>query len=254
MAAIALLSDVHANLQALQAVLAHIDEQGEASRIYCLGDVVGYGPNPQEVVSTIRDRCDVLLMGNHDDAMLNIPVGLNPMAAKAINCHRRALEPVPDDPPEKHEQWDFLLGLPEDHEEGDNYFVHASPRDKIWEYILPADSRSRPAKMAAIFAEVNAHCFVGHTHVPGIFLQGSPFMHVSELGYEYAFEKGEKVVVNISSVGQPRDRDPRACYALLTDEGVRWNRVEYDIDTTAAQIHENPLLDDRCGDRLRLGL
>lgn len=249
----ALVSDIHANLEALTAVLDDIDSQGEVDEIYCLGDLVGYGPDPAAVVDLIRTSCEFTLLGNHDLAMLTMPVRFSAMAASAIRWQRGKLDPAMSSSPGLRERWEFLKKLPEEHIAGDNWFVHASPRDRVSEYILPRDVRERPDKVIDILDRVAVRCFVGHTHIPGVFLAGPRFIPIRELGYEYEFVPGEKAVLNVSSVGQPRDLDPRACYAILTESGVTWRRVAYDFETTVAKIEAIEGLDDRCGHRLRLG-
>jgi len=249
----ALVSDIHANLEALQAVLDDIDAQGDVDRLYCLGDLVGYGPDPAAVIDIVRRRAEFILLGNHDQAMVTLPVGFSTVAATAIECQRRDLEPGIFSLPKKRGRWQFLQDLPEEQTIGDNIFVHASPRDKIYEYILPGDVTRQPRKFEDIFAVVQARCFVGHTHMPGVFLEGPRFLKLEDVKYEYEFKRDEKAILNVSSVGQPRDRDPRACYAVLSENGVKWRRVEYDIEKTVDKIKQNPCLHDKCGLRLREG-
>lgn len=253
MSKVALVSDIHANLEALAAVFDDIDRQGDVDEIYCLGDLVGYGPDPAAVVDMVRARCDVTLLGNHDLAIVTMPVRFSQMAAGAIRWQRQKLDPAMSSAPGLRERWEFLARLPEEKVAGDNCFVHASPRDRVSEYILPRDVRECPEKVTDILSRVRVRCFVGHTHTPGVFLQGPRFLSPGELGHEYEFVAGEKAVVNVSSVGQPRDRDPRACYAILTESGVRWIRVAYDVETTVAKVRAIADLDDRCGLRLREG-
>ena len=253
MSKVALVSDIHANLEALTAVFGDIDRQGDIDEIYCLGDLVGYGPDPAAVVDLVRARCEFTLLGNHDLAILTMPVRFSAMAAGAIRWQRSKLDPAMSSSPGLRERWEFLRTLPEEHVDGGNWFVHASPRDRVSEYILPRDARERPDKVNDILERVPVRCFVGHTHIPGVFLPGPRFMPVRELGYEYAFVPGEKAVVNVSSVGQSRDMDPRACYAIVNESGVTWRRVAYDLETTVEKIEAIDGLDDRCGLRLRLG-
>ena len=115
------------------------------------------------------------------------------------------------------------------------------------------DSRGSLAKLRAVFAQFPRRCFVGHTHRPCVITDQLKLTFDKDCGYEYVFPPGEKAVVNVSSVGQPRDRDPRACYALLDEERVRWRRVAYDIEATVRKVRECPCLDPICGERLRLG-
>ena len=250
MSKVALISDIHANLEALTAVFDDIDRQGDIDAVYCLGDLVGYGPDPAQVVDLVRERCEFTLKGNHDLAIVTMPVRFSTMAASAIRWQRQLLDPAMSSRFGLRERWDFLSGLPEEMVLESNSFVHASPRDKVSEYILPRDVQERPDKLIDILDRVEVRCFVGHTHIPGVFLEGPRFLPLQELGYEYEFVPGEKAIVNVSSVGQPRDWDPRACYAVLTEAGVKWIRVAYDVETTVEKVKATAGLDDRCGLRL----
>lgn len=253
MPTVALISDIHANLEALQAVFDHIDQQPAIEKVVCLGDVCGYGPDPEGVIDLINKRCEFTLLGNHDHALLNQPLGFNAIAAGAIACQRTSMEPGAFSFPSKKFRWNWLRDLPEEETRGDDYFVHASPRDKIFEYILPEDAIRQPDKIAAIFDQVACRCYVGHTHRPGITTTDPRWYSEKDLGMEYEWKPGEKLLVNVSSVGQPRDRDPRACYAVITESGIRWHRVEYNIDETVRKVRDNPCLDNLCGERLLLG-
>lgn len=250
---IALISDIHSNLEALEAVLSDIEQQEDVASIYCLGDLVGYGPDPETVVDRVSERCEFSLLGNHDFALTNAPLGFGGMAARAIEWQQERMRPGPDAAKVERERWDYLTRLSEQKTIDDNLFVHASPRQPVTEYLLPGDVARDPVKLEMALELVSVHCFVGHTHMPGVFIPGPKFFSTVDLSNEYAFNHKEKVIVNVSSVGQPRDRDPRACYALLTAEGVVWRRVEYDIETTVAKIKAFDGLDDRCGERLLEG-
>ncbi|MBN2712274.1 MAG: metallophosphoesterase family protein [Planctomycetes bacterium] len=250
---VAIISDIHANLEALTACIAHIDSQPDVDAIYCLGDICGYGPDPEAVVDIVAERCQFCLMGNHDYALLHAPIGFNPVAAGAIVCQRSMMEPGTFSFPSKKFRWNFVHELAEEKEIGDNFFVHASPRDKIFEYLLPEDATYNPAKLEAVFDMISCRCFVGHTHRPGILTEEPKWYSEKDLGMEYEFRENEKLIINVSSVGQPRDRDPRACYAMLTDEGIVWHRVEYDVETTVSKVRDNQCLDNLCGERLLAG-
>jgi len=250
---VAIISDIHANLEALDAVLADIDARPEIDAIYCLGDLVGYGPDPARVIDRVRKRTDFILMGNHDQAVTTQPLGFSQMAAAAVRWHRQELEPGLLAGPGTRARWAFIQALPQQRRVHLDLFVHASPRDRLTEYILPGEITRNPGKIDEILALVDSHCFVGHTHMPGVFLAGPRFLSPAEMDHEYVFKPGEKAVINVSSVGQPRDRDPRACYATLTEAGVTWHRVEYDVEITVAKIKSIPQLDDRCGLRLLEG-
>jgi len=252
---IAVISDIHSNLAALEAVLEDIEAR-KAGRILCLGDVVGYGPNPSECVDLLR-RCEVTVMGNHDEAIFQSrkTEEFNLRAEMALEWTRDALTHGPED--EVTARFEFLRTAAEKIElEVDGmplYLVHGSPRRPLREYIFPRDVRNQQ-KMRAIFDLVPHLCFVGHSHVPGIYSQDLIYTHPSDLEFLkiYHFEDAEKAVVNVGSVGQPRDSDPRACYVTLTDEAdaVVFRRVKYDIERTREQIYRTAGLDNSLGDRL----
>ncbi len=257
---VALISDIHANLEALEAVLAHIRAQGDVERIYCLGDVVGYGPDPGAVIDLVEQQCAWALMGNHDYAMFHSVEGFNAMATAAIQCQRKQLDPNAEESqpgifvfPERKRRWEFLQTMPEKVEDGEDIFVHASPRDPIYEYLFPEDATCEPDKLKQVFDAVKRHCYVGHTHQPGVFTEEPRFRTPQDVGMAYAFRTQEKLIVNVGSVGQPRDGDPRACYATVSADGIRWYRVAYDVEKTIRKVKANPCLNDRCGLRLREG-
>jgi diadenosine tetraphosphatase ApaH/serine/threonine PP2A family protein phosphatase len=249
----ALISDIHGNFEALKSVFEHIDNLGDIEDIICLGDIVGYGPQPEECIDMISERCSVCLMGNHDNALINAAEGFNHIAAGAIVCIRKRMEPGIFSLPEKEHRWTWLRNLPERHETDEALFVHASPRDNLFEYILPDDPIFFSGKMSAIFSMIDNLVFVGHTHIPGIFQENKDFLPTSKINNRWTLNEGQKCVVNVSSVGQPRDKDNRACYAVITDKEIVWHRIEYDIEKTIERIFATDCLDNRCGTRLREG-
>jgi diadenosine tetraphosphatase ApaH/serine/threonine PP2A family protein phosphatase len=245
----ALISDVHSNLEALQAVLADIAHHS-VEAVYCLGDVVGYGPNPRECLDQIM-RYPLVLLGNHDQAVLFDPMNFNPVAERATMWTREQLDrPLPNRAA-ADARWEFLAERPMKHRDGDFLFVHGSPRNPLNEYIFPEDIYSE-AKMRSIFAQVPRYMFQGHTHVPGIFTESLEFFSPEEIDYEYSLD-GRKTLCNVGSVGQPRDGDWRACYVLLDGTTIHFRRVEYDIETTTKKIRDIDELDDFLADRLRGG-
>lgn len=249
-----LISDIHGNLSALEAVLADMEENG-AERVICLGDVVGYGPFPGECLDLVR-RCGAVLMGNHEEALLFGAENFNPRAKRAIDWTREHLKSAGDEVTRKN-RWQILQNLQLHAQDGDYLFTHASPRQPTREYVMPRDV-TNPAKMTEIFALIPRVCFVGHTHIPGVFLEDLTFTPPTDLwGSTYFVEPNEKALVNIGSVGQPRDGDTRASYCLLdTDPGaprVVFRRVEYDVESTAKAIEQNPYLDNYLAERLRVG-
>lgn len=247
----ALISDIHSNLEGLQSVLEDVQSQG-CDEIYCLGDIIGYGPNPCECIDLVME-CKVCLLGNHDQGALFDPEGFNSGAERAIFWTREQLEKPRGSPEQNSRRWEFLGELPRNRRENGLFFVHGSPRNPLNEYVFPEDIYNQ-RKMEKIFSLIEKHCFQGHTHVPGVFEAGTTlrFLSPDEVGHEYRLG-GDKTMINVGSVGQPRDGDSRSCYAILEDEVVRFRRVAYDVEKTIAKIYETPELDNFLGDRLREG-
>ena len=248
----ALISDIHSNLEALRAVLDDIRHQG-ISEIFCLGDIIGYGPNPRECIDLVG-RMPVVILGNHDQASLFDPDGFNPVALRAIAWTREMLEDTSaaaGGPTACNRRWDFLGELPRLHMEGDTMYVHGSPRDPTNEYVFPEDVYNQ-RKMETLFVKVQHRCFQGHTHIPGVFRENMEFVAPEDCDYQYPLND-EKIMVNVGSVGQPRDGDSRSCYVLQTDDRLQFRRVEYDLEATIRKIYDNPNLDNMLGDRLRDG-
>jgi predicted phosphodiesterase len=276
----ALISDIHANLEALEVVLDDIRSQG-IDETYCLGDIIGYGPNPRECIDLVMDHCALCLLGNHDQGAMFDPDGFNIGAERAIFWTRDQLE-NPSDRERNQRRWDFLGELPRTHRHGPFLFVHGSPRNPLSEYIFPEDIYNH-RKMERLFQLVEQYCFQGHTHVPGVFTEGFQFFSPEEIDFEYTLGEG-KVMINVGSVGQPRDGDPRACYLILDDGQIGgspnspakesattsesspgeaakpsgpvrivYRRLPYDFETTIRKIYAIPELEPYLGDRLRQG-
>jgi len=227
---IALMSDVHGNREAFAACLEHAAENG-VERYVFLGDYAGYGADPGWVIDTVGDHVDrgaVALLGNHDAAVLGTSAGMNEIAAEAIDWTRAQVN---------EGQRRFLAGLPLAVEDDERLYVHSSAFEPdAWHYVtdLYAASRSLMA--------TQAHAtFCGHTHVPALF-------HMSRTGKFASFDPVERVEIPLTpqrrwlavlgSVGQPRDRDPAACYAILDDatSALTYMRVPYDIERAARKI------------------
>ena len=244
----AILSDIHGNLEALEAVLADVNAQG-ISCIYCLGDIIGYGPNPRECIDHAM-RFNACVLGNHDQGALFDPEGFSSGAERAIFWTRNQLETAPDHA-QNLKRWDFLLDMPRNISEDLLLFVHGSARNPLNEYVFPEDIYNA-RKLEKIFSLVNRYCFQGHTHVPGVFTASGRFFSPAEIGHRYRLGN-EKVMVNVGSVGQPRDGDTRSSYVVLDDDMLEFRRVEYPFETTIKKIYDTPELDDFLGDRLREG-
>ena len=245
----ALISDIHGNLEALQAVLDDIRRM-DVTETYCLGDVVGYGPNPRECIDLVLDL-PLSILGNHDQAAMFDPDGFNPVALRAIFWTREQLEDRRGGPSQNTRRWDYLGELPHMRNHGDLLFVHGSPRDATNEYVFPEDIYNQ-RKMEILFGRVERYCFQGHTHIPGIFTASHGFVSAEDCDYEYQLT-GDKTMINVGSVGQPRDSDRRACYVVLSDDRVTFRRLEYDVETTIKKIYDVPELDNMLGNRLREG-
>ncbi|MFH1169908.1 MAG: metallophosphoesterase family protein [Chloroflexota bacterium] len=219
----AILADIHANLAAFTAVLADIGKQGDVSQIWCLGDVVGYGPDPHQCLELLRQCQHVCIAGNHDWAAIGKAdtTAFNPDAATAIQWTAEQLN------------WadkEYLEKLPTVIQEGDFTLVHGSPREPIWEYILTAGV----ARENFNFFQ-SQFCLAGHSHVPMLFKSEKGAVSQSAFSPDIRLILGKShLIINPGSVGQPRDGDPRASYAVYdSDTGlVRLRRVPYDIQAT----------------------
>lgn len=254
----ALVSDIHANVPAWEAVEKDIRSHG-IREIYSLGDLVGYGPDPLPIVDAAMDF-DVNLMGNHDEAVVFEPIGFNYRALTAIRWTKRLLRPgffgV-----RNRKRMSFLKGLKLTHREENLLLVHGSPREPTTEYILRHDAEGAQQglpdatrKMTEIFGAFDGICVVGHTHLPCVIDESFVYRTEKDLEYEFAPEKGKKYILNVGSVGQPRDRDTRACYVIWDDKRFIWRRVEYDVGRTVKRIRALKELDDYNADRLEQGM
>ncbi len=244
----AILSDIHGNLAALEAVLEDVASQG-VDEIVCLGDIVGYGPQPCECLDRAMEF-SFSILGNHDNSALFDPEGFNTAAEQAIFWTRRQLE-CGDDEGANIRRLEFLAQMPRTQLEGSMLFVHGSPRGPTNEYVFPEDTYNR-RKMEKLFSLVPGICFQGHTHVPGVFTSSLQFLRPDEIGDHYSLTN-EKVMINVGSVGQPRDNDPRSCYVITDGQTVRFRRVSYDIEATVKKIEAISELDNFLGHRLREG-
>jgi diadenosine tetraphosphatase ApaH/serine/threonine PP2A family protein phosphatase len=236
-----IISDVHANLTALKAVL---ETAGRYDELWCLGDLVGYGPDPNECVDLLRTQTNLrCLLGNHDQAVLGwIPLArFNREAAQVISWTRETLS-------------EENLGFLEDHDSkmvlGDFTLAHASPREPIWEYIM--DARTATANFDHFETDF---CLVGHSHIPLIFQKQHRDRRASLItNPEGDLALSPRMILNPGSVGQPRDMDPRAAFALLDTDSLTWapQRVRYDIAQVQSKIQAAGL-PDRQGRRLAVG-
>ncbi len=220
---IAFISDVHGNLEALTTALEHIDKD-DVDQLVCLGDVVGYGPNPNECVEIVHDRCNVVLMGNHDYAAIGL-ANIEYFNEFAKISTRWTINTLKDD------NKNYLRSLPFSHQDDEMIMVHSSPTNPShWYYVL-----SMPDALIEMQAFSQNLCFIGHSHVPLVFsnqdMIREPLVQI---------EQNHKYIVNVGSVGQPRDGNPQLCYTLYDTHKreIKYVRLDYDIHTTYAKIIE----------------
>jgi diadenosine tetraphosphatase ApaH/serine/threonine PP2A family protein phosphatase len=248
---VAVLSDIHANLRALDAILA---QAGAVDAVWHLGDVVGYGPDPDAVVDRLQERGAIGVQGNHDLAATgdNVIRDFNPDARAAMEWTRRTITPATRD---------WLAALPIRRVVDSYCLAHGSPRDPIWEYIVTESVAAANLELLP-----TAHGLFGHTHLPMAFVlagdlrAGDPLADDQvatlrpEPGAQLSLE-GRRALVNPGSVGQPRDGDPRASALILDTTGgvVTWIRAAYDIEATQ-QAMRAARLPARGISRLGLGI
>ncbi|MCC6466443.1 MAG: metallophosphoesterase family protein [Planctomycetes bacterium] len=251
---IALVSDIHANIEALEAVLKDIEAYG-CDKVYCLGDLLDYGPNPREVLDLAMERFSLNLLGNHEEAVMLVAEDFNERAMRSVEWTREQLN-NPDVPKEKrHAYWNFLdaMNKVRSHRQGDLLFVHGSPRKPTHEYVFPKDSMDE-AKIRGMFAKFDRFCFCGHSHIPGIYSETGKYGHPKNLNNgEIDLRRFRKLLINIGSVGQPRDHDTRACYVVLDGNKLIFRRVPYDHESTANKIRAIDRLPAMLADRLLQG-
>ena len=210
---IGIISDIHSNLEALEVMLRKLEAE-HVERIYCLGDIVGYGANPNECVEKVRTLCHACVLGNHDGALTG-RTGIqyfNSYARSAIEWTARILT---------DENLAYLKSLPLRHEEGNVLLVHATPLEpEAWNYILRLDDAAADFEVM----REDQTAFIGHSHIP---------VRFDDPG-------NGKVIINVGSVGQPRDRDPRACCGVYeTESGTfEWIREFYPVQEAARKIRQ----------------
>jgi len=221
----ALISDIHGNLEALDAVLAEIEAR-RPRRVFCLGDVVGYGASPNECLAKVRKHCELVLLGNHDAAASGGPEAarFNIYARVAAEWTAKTLT---------RENREYLQRLPLTSSQGSTFLVHASPAcPRDWEYLL---DRFDAEPQFHYFNE--AICFIGHTHQPAVYMadpSGCKSLPLSNV----TLQADRRYIINVGSVGQPRDHDPRACFVIYHEAtgGIEFVRVPYDIEGAQAKI------------------
>ncbi len=221
------MGDIHANLAAFQAVLADIQRRGGVEKLWCLGDVVGYGPDPHECIELLSTTDHICIAGNHDWAAIGRidTADFNPDAAAAADWTAHQLSP---------EDTEYLTTLPLTIREADFTLVHGSPREPIWEYLMSISlARENFTYFKSLF------CLVGHSHVPAIFtLREDGTVKASQFQSRGRLLGKDRLIINPGSVGQPRDGDPRASYAWYDSEAgtIKLRRVPYNIRATQERM------------------
>jgi predicted phosphodiesterase len=251
----AILSDIHGNLEALEAVLRDIDTQGGVDGFWCLGDTVDYGPQPHQCLERIRQMKALTIIGNHDAAACGKVDYRKIFSTEWIEVTHWTEEHL------TAEDKAYLAGLPVRVETSGFTLIHGSPREPFWEYVL---DRERAAENLAFLK--TPCCLVGHTHVSAFFefeeqtAAGEPIPFTREADKKYfkdgkfSFEfkpaernliklNGQRLVLNPGSVGQQRDKDTRAAYAIFNDldSTIELRRVEYDVNITRQKMQEGGL-------------
>ncbi|MGD9200636.1 MAG: metallophosphoesterase family protein [Chitinispirillia bacterium] len=231
----AIISDIHANLEALSAVLFDI-ESLNIDEIICLGDIIGYGPNPNECISLLHKKCPIILMGNHDAAVLDT------LSTQNFNINAKiAIEWT-----EKHltdENKGILKKLPMTKIDDNKTYVHATPYEpKMWYYITSVEE----AAFNFQFFDTT-FCFVGHTHIPMIIaLDESKTISVSqEENLDFSKSVNSHYLINVGSVGQPRDRNPKSSYCIVDTDAslITLRRIDYDVKKCQEKMKKHKLPD-----------
>jgi predicted phosphodiesterase len=210
---VAILSDIHSNLQALTKAFALIDRSG-IDEVYCLGDIVGYGANPNECIALVRERCKFCVLGNHDLAALDTSGAqyfTKPGRSAAEWTHEVLTA----------ENAEFLRSLPYCVQAGDLTLVHASPQEPAqWEYVL-----SLPIAQKQFAAFTTVLCMIGHTHVPSV---------CGENLRTVVFKKGMRFLINVGSVGQPRDGNSQLSFGIFDSDEWSYQNIRHDYDINGA--------------------
>ena len=224
----AVISDVHANLEAVEACFREI-EKLKADRVICLGDLVDYCAEPNEVISLVRNNCDVVILGNHDEAQYNFKLSERfNERARISSIHTRLVL--------SEENLEYIKSLKLTHTENDILFVHASPYEPFsYKYVLNEESA------ALNFSSFNEKiCFIGHSHKPVIFEEADSAIKIADSG---RLNKKSRYIINVGSVGQPRDGNNKLSFGLYdSHENIYANvRSDYDRSTASIKIYKEGL-------------
>ncbi len=249
---VAILADIHANQEALTKVFEFLEDRN-IQRIICLGDIIGYGPNPREALKMLF-HSEVAIMGNHEEAVMFYGEDFNPKARASLEWTKDQLNSSEYERTENYDLWNFLGTMQQVVEDGDVMYTHGSPRVPTREYVVPADIRNQE-KMAGIFDLIKKVCFIGHSHIPHIYT--SDMKHAAPDALKGAIDLRKlgdrKILINAGSLGQPRDGDPRASFVTFDGNIVRFHRVEYDHQTTVDKIYAEERIPNFLADRLLVG-
>ena len=223
---LALISDIHGNLEALQTVLKDIESQ-RVDRIHCLGDVIGYGCDPVACLHLVADSCEIKLMGNHEYAAIGV------LPAEAMNIHaRQSIQWTV--PRLTDREISLIAGFDMTAEQDDRLLVHASPYEPDeWHYVLA------PHEATEAFEHTESRLvFHGHTHLPVVYCLTPGGRIRTIAAHDFDPDEESRYLINVGSVGQPRDNDPRACYVVhdTSEDTISYRRVKYDISATQAKM------------------
>ncbi|MAV38606.1 MAG: phosphoesterase [Planctomycetaceae bacterium] len=245
----AIISDIHANLEALTAVLADVRQRG-VNELICLGDVIGYGPDPVECLRQ-ASVWPVVVAGDWDRAVVkHDPTQWIDWINRHIEWIQRTISSASDG----EALLSTVASFRAQHSQLGCQFCHGTPSD-VRDYVFPEDIYNQP-KLERIACEFDRTLFAGHTHIPGLFAlsSGGEWEYIeASPGQEYDVREYTKLICNVGSIGQPRDGDSRASFVLFDGHVIRFHRVDYDMDTTVAKIKDNPDIDDMHGGRLPEG-
>lgn len=225
----AILADIHSNLVAFKAVLQDLKKRGGFDKIWCLGDVVGYGPEPGACIELLKQLDYICIAGNHDRAIVGL-IDILDFNEDAAQANQWTAEQLTE------EQKEYLKSLPLKHIEGDFSMFHGSPREPVWEYLLSTSLAKANLKYFN-----TPFCLVGHSHVPLVFKYTNDNINLNRLDDGTTIPIGEhRLIINPGSVGQPRNFDPRASYALYDSDAeiIYHHRVAYDVEATKEKMRE----------------
>ncbi|MFC1564322.1 metallophosphoesterase family protein [candidate division KSB1 bacterium] len=237
---IAVISDIHSNLEALSTCIEYIEKQEGVNYIAALGDIIGYGSDPSECISIIRNKTEFSILGNHDSAVAGITETsyFNYAARSAVMWTKGQLS---DD------EIDYIRSLPYSENRDSILFVHSSPgQPEEWKYVFHEDDFTEEFQYLSEMI-----CFIGHTHIPGIYSDNGKLPHSNG---PVNLDPKEKYIINVGSVGQPRDGDPRCSFGIFDNEEDTFEiiRLEYDALKTREKIIDRGL-PDYLGERLLMG-